>query len=135
MRLFRAALDNPRPVLIGAAAAMLLAVTVATAMYLGGETQSRFREITAAWTRYSEDADQKGALISDIRGLLGYGGMIHNFKNYVLRQNEEYLERLRGQLAEFYETVDAFEALELSDVERDALRQLRATMETYDRRS
>lgn len=132
MRLLRATLDNPRPVLISAAAAVLLAATVVTAVYLGGETQTRFREITTSWTRYSEDADQKGALISEIRGLLGYGGIIHNFKNYVLRQDDSYLTRLRRQLADFYGVVDGFERMELAEVERNSLREIRRTMETYE---
>jgi len=57
-------------------------------MGLSYETSTRFHQIEEGWQDYSKDADPRGIWISEIRGYFGYGGMIHNFKNYVLRQDE-----------------------------------------------
>ena len=39
----------------------------------------------------------KHAVISEIKELVGYGGMIHNFKNYVIRGNTKYSKKFNIQ--------------------------------------
>jgi hypothetical protein len=92
-----------RLVVSGVAATLLLAATVLTGLYLGLETQDRFQQIDNSWRSYSAEADRRGELLSRVRGYLGYGGIIHDFKNYVLRQDPFYLERLKSRFAELPE--------------------------------
>lgn len=40
---------------------------------------------------------EKMGLLSELKSLLGYGGLIHDFKNYVLRNNEKYLPRIEKE--------------------------------------
>ncbi len=82
-------------------AVFLLTAAVIAGLYLGLETQHRFGQIETSWKAYTIEADRRGELLSRIRGLLGYGGIIHNFKNYVLRQDDKYLHRVRKQFADF----------------------------------
>lgn len=42
-------------------------------------------DIGAAWATYDEGVARKAEHLSGLRGAMGYGGFIHNFKNYVLR--------------------------------------------------
>jgi len=65
-------------------------------------------------------AERKGILISSLREHLGYGGIIHNFMNYVLRQDPAYLLETRAQIAPFYAAVDAFKQLDLLVEEKAA---------------
>jgi len=124
----------PRTYAIGAGAALLLLATVFSAVYLGLQTQQRFRNVAVSWTTFAERADKKGMWISEVRGHLGYGGIIHNFKNYVLRQDKSYASAVRQQLEDFYRTADAFASSEISDAERASLRIIRNTIETYEAR-
>lgn len=123
-----------RPVLIGAAAMVLMLITVGLGITLGVQTRAQFREIEASWAAYANDAERKGALISDIRGFLGYGGIIHNFKNYVLRQDTAYLARTRAQIEAFREAVAAFRDLPLSRREDSVIREIEATVARYESR-
>ena len=91
----------PRAYTIGAAAALLLVVTVALSIFLGVQTRTQFEEIETSWRAYAGGTDRKGAWISALRGHLGYGGIIHHFKNYVLRHDAVYLREARAQLAQF----------------------------------
>ncbi len=117
--------------LIGFSAFFLLLMTVLLGLYLGTETQRKFGEIEASWTDYNGDVGQKGVWISSIRGHLGYGGIIHNFKNYVLRQDEAYLDRAEAQVRQFNGVVTLY--LEESDdpVEQRALRAVKVTIDEY----
>ncbi|WP_181366334.1 ATP-binding response regulator [Albidovulum aquaemixtae] len=117
---------------IGLAAAVLLISTVVTGLFLGVQTRAQFKEIAASWTGYADDAAKKGVWISSIRGYLGYGGIIHNFKNYVLRGEDVYRERVEVQLAQFDAVLDEYLAEPLPEEERDALQTIAATIAEYE---
>lgn len=121
-----------RPLRIAAAALALLIVTVGLGLTLGLQTRAQFREIEASWLNYSGGAERKGALISEIRGYLGYGGIIHNFKNYVLRQDPVYLEETQSQIARFRAAVGQFRSLPLTAQERAAVADIEGTILTYE---
>lgn len=117
---------------IGLASLLLLMVTVSLGAYLGIQTRAQFREIAASWSAYSGDADKKGIWISSMRGYLGYGGIIHHFKNYVLRQDPAYLQEARSQLARFDEVIKNFLAEPLAVEERTAVETIAATIREYE---
>lgn len=120
-----------RVFVIGVGAAVLLLSTVLLGLYLGLETNRRLISIKTSWYQFSEAADQKGAWISEIRGLMGYGGIIHNFKNYVLRQDSDYLRELEGQIKDFFRAARAYEASLPPGPERDALKDIQDTIARY----
>lgn len=132
MRNTRPNMSLARPIQIGVAATMLLLTTVVLGITLGIQTRAQFREIEASWRDYAGDAERKGALISQIRGFLGYGGIIHNFKNYVLRQEPSYLDATRQQIAEFRRAVDEFRSLPMSNREEALVQDIERTISTYE---
>lgn len=121
-----------RLLLAGIGAAILLAATVLTGLYLGIETRDRFQSIDASWRTYAAETDRRGELLSRIRALIGYGGIIHNFKNYVLRQDAEYLDRVRAQLEDFKEAIAEYRQDNPSPEEIEALMAVEQTMARYD---
>lgn len=120
-----------RLILSGLGAAILLVATVLTGLYLGRETQSRFQDIAQSWQAYSVTAQTRGELLSRIRKHLGYGGIIHNFKNYVLRQDDQYLESFQAQLLEFDDTLREYCAQGASPEEIRLLAEIARTIEEY----
>ncbi|WP_371223915.1 hybrid sensor histidine kinase/response regulator [Roseovarius sp. 2305UL8-3] len=116
---------------IGLASVVLLVLTVSLGLFLGVQTRAQFREIEASWADYSESVGRRGIWISSIRGYLGYGGIIHNFKNYVLRREEVYLERTRDQIDQFRATTDEYLAADIAPDERRVLIAVRRTIEEY----
>jgi PAS domain S-box-containing protein len=48
-------------------------------------------ELNQAWKAHSQSTLKKNIYISFIRQSLGYGGMIHHFKNYILRSDADNL--------------------------------------------
>ncbi len=115
----------------GIGAAVLLAATVLVGLYLGGQTQQRFKDIDDSWRVYTGEAERRGELLSRIRGHLGYGGIIHNFKNYVLRKDPVYLNTLQKQLNDFSATVAEYRRSGATAVELNHLAAIENTVSTY----
>lgn len=113
-------------------AAILLASTILTGLYLGTETQDRFQQIGASWSTYTGEAERRGDLLSRIRSHLGYGGMIHNFKNYVLRQQPVYLASVEAQLKDFRATIAEYRKSGASQSELEALDVIETTIANYE---
>jgi len=114
--------------LLGAAVLMLILTLM---MGLSSETSSRFRQIEDGWQDYSKDADPRGIWISEIRGYFGYGGMIHNFKNYVLRKDAKYARALGTQTDLLQKAIGAYLKAGPSPLEREALARIRNVVEEY----
>ena len=51
--------------------------------------RSNVAEAEQKWSIYASENDYQSILIRNIVGNLGYGGMIHEFKNLVLRGGDE----------------------------------------------
>ncbi len=116
--------------LLGAGVLMLI---LALMMGLSYETSTRFRQIEDGWKDYSRDADPRGIWISDIRGYFGYGGMIHNFKNYVLRHDKKYARTLHIQTDLLRDAIEAYQNANPSTLEQEALTRIRGVVEEYAR--
>lgn len=116
------------------AAALLVLVTVVTGLYLGAQTRAQFDDIVESWTDYAEDPEKKGVWISSLRGYLGYGGIIHNFKNYVIRKDESYRTRMMDQLTQFDAVLASYLSEPLPQTERRALETIASTIEEYRKR-
>ena len=110
-----------RAKVIGTAAAVLLLVTVLTGLYLGAQTRRQFSEVAQSWSGYAENPAKKGVWISSLRGYLGYGGIIHTFKNYVIRKDDTYRQRMLDQLKQYDAVMAAYLAEPLPAPERKAL--------------
>ena len=55
----------------------------------------KLNNISEGWNSYLDEVVVRDELISEMRYRFGYGGAIHNFKNYVLRANEKYIDKFR----------------------------------------
>lgn len=75
---------------------------------------------------------QRQSLLSSMKTSLGYGGAIHHFKNYVLRQEPRYVDAGNAAFVEFTAAAQAYRALAgTSAAELDALVIIEATMQRY----
>ena len=54
----------------------------------------------------------KHALVSDMKELVGYGGMIHNFKNYVIRGKSKYAKKFNIQYNQLLSLVKEYKKKE-----------------------
>lgn len=93
--------------------------------------QAYLSRISDSWSIYSDSPSKKGALLNDLRGIVGYGGFIHDFKNYILRHDERYREWTLESFAQAEDVLAEYRVQDLSRVEQDALDSFEETLKVY----
>ena len=72
-----------------------LAITGLTLSAFAIYIRAEINDANQNWQIYSADSDRQSVLVRDIAGSVGYGGMIHDFKNLVLRGGEDRATRIQ----------------------------------------
>jgi methyl-accepting chemotaxis protein len=84
------------------------------------------------WYDYQSRVAKRQSLLSEIKSQFGYGGAIHNFKNYVLRGTEKYGERFLKNHQALSLLLDDYGRLsDLNAEERTALKAIRQVADNY----
>ena len=109
---------------------MLLAAAFAAVSY---GTLAEIDRVGETWQRFDTQAAVKGDILSGLRGVLGYGGMIHKFKNFVLRKDRSRIIGIYKKLSEASDALTAYSALGVSDREKAALADIQATFAKYQK--
>ncbi|MCP5366251.1 MAG: diguanylate cyclase [Hyphomicrobiales bacterium] len=85
----------------------------------------------ANWLAVDAEAHDRFLLLAGLQGSLGYGGMIHNFKNFVLRGEAANRQSLRRDLRRAEDLVARYRTLELSPDEAFALKRISTVIAEY----
>ena len=96
-------------------------------------TVQNVRSIEQSWHIYQADRSEKARLESALRAAVGYGGMIHDFKNLVLRRDITLSERIHGDIGAARAIVGQFDSLGLSEAEKVALEDISAVLNRYEK--
>jgi len=81
-------------------------------------------------------SNQKAKLIFDMLRQLGYGGVIHNFKNFVVRRSAKYKKRFIAKYKDVLQIILKLEALpEVSSEDKEYLNTIRQTFQKYQNAS
>ncbi len=86
------------------------------------ETQLRVGDIEAG----------KGRIAATLRAEIGFGGMIHEFKNFVLRQDVALVETIRAKIKSAAAAIDSYQALGPTEAEKLALEDIRGMLDAYE---
>ena len=91
------------------------------------------RTVKEAWTEFQVVRSEKARLGGQLRAALGYGGMIHNIKNYVLRGGDDLRDVARSQIGGVSSVLDQYEQLPLNVTERATLENIGVTITAYNK--
>ncbi len=91
------------------------------------EVTSQIKRIREIINSYNE----KRHIVSQMKELVGYGGLIHNFKNYVLRGKEKYKEKFDRQYALLNKKIKEYEALGESKQEKELIGEIKKVFTQY----
>nr|CRH04695.1 putative Methyl-accepting chemotaxis protein [Candidatus Magnetococcus massalia] len=84
------------------------------------------------WSTYQDQVASRQKLLDDLKTSFGYGGGIHNFKNYVIRWKDKHAKRADTHLNDVVSTVNAYRRLKnLSPAEKQALGKIEAVAKLY----
>ncbi len=77
------------------------------------------------------DKQLKQKLIADLQIHLGYGGLIHHFKNYVLRGHEKYIKAFRRQYKDAHLVMNKYK--QFPNILMDEIKNIEIVKETFDK--
>ncbi len=84
------------------------------------------------WNSYVNNVAQRQLLLSKIKSQFGYGGAIHNFKNYVLRGSGKYYQRIKNNFSILNTVIDDYRQLDgITDEEKNALNNIQDVIKKY----
>lgn len=101
-------------------------------LLMGGALVHQAFDLRNTWKQYSELSESRNNALLKLHSSIGYGGFIHNFKNYVLRNDLQRLVSLGDRLDRAYGALDLYASLKISPEERDALSEIRKTLSKYE---
>lgn len=104
------------------------------AIFILGATQVNLKvsEINDSWQSYKSLHTKKARLLLSLRATIGYGGMIHNYKNYILRKDPKTHSLSQQSLGIAKADVLQYQALSSSQAEKVALLDIMQVLNNYD---
>lgn len=107
---------------------VVLAVGVVTS---GIIVFNEVRGTSETWQRYEQVTARKADHLSDLRDALGYGGVIHLFKNFVLRQDRLLIVDVQERMLDVTVALTAYSALGMSKAEKKSIEVLEKNLAGY----
>jgi len=95
--------------------------------------ESNVSLVRDSWRTYQIDRSDKAKLTSTLQAELGYGGVIHQFKNFILRAKPKYFESAKAKLIETNATIEQFNSLVLTESEQISLENIQITFDRYQK--
>jgi len=108
------------------------AVLIAVVIVYGLAILDQIRSIDTHWTQFSTVSIKRDEQIHRIQRELGYGGFIHNFKNFILRGDPGYLDLAYKNLDQIGDAIDMLRQEKLSAAETIALDDMAMTVKAYE---
>lgn len=114
------------------AIALTTVVTTIVVFWFGTAVVKRITHVDNIWKEYNDHAGFVSDKLYQIESNFGYGGFIHNYKNYVLRQDMSRASLISSELKDTYRAIDEYLAhISTSDEEREALIDFRHVVDQY----
>lgn len=83
------------------------------------------------WQQFDTGPSQKSALLNDIRGAMGLGGVVHEFQNYIFQHDRVLLVNIARELRNATVALTAYSSLSNNPVEEMAIADISATLFQY----
>lgn len=100
-------------------------------MAIGFFWMKGYGRLESQWQEYSEVVERKTALLGLIKDSMGYGGMIHHMKNYLLRSQQDSLISAHQELHELRTALVSYGNQPISAQERQALQAIEKVAQQY----
>ncbi len=110
----------------------LQGLNILASLIIVGITMSSLYNISSQFQHYLDTAAQRQKLLMAIKADMGFGGGIHNFKNFVLRGADKYYPRIRKNFGGALETIGQYRQLhDLTPEEAAALDKIAGVASAY----
>lgn len=106
---------------IGMIISVFLALTAVASIGSSFMTLSQVQQAGGAWQAFEAGPSSKGVQLNQVYKALGFGGMLHKYKDYLLVQEREQIIEFHVKLREIRVALDAYKAVGVNAREEQAL--------------
>ncbi|MFW1676604.1 diguanylate cyclase domain-containing protein [Pontibacter sp. JAM-7] len=106
-----------------------LLLLVLALMLAGGV--SLMIDLKHKWQSYEQETAAKELAVFQLQGLLGYGGLVNHFKDYMLHRDSQFYTLAQHNIEAARETLSAYQNFALAQEERVALSLIRQTLDAF----
>jgi diguanylate cyclase (GGDEF)-like protein/PAS domain S-box-containing protein len=117
-----------------ASSLILITVTLGLTAFLiwyGYVLSNKVRDLESQWIEFNRDATATSYALNKIESNLGYGGFIHHFKNYILRQDPTLVPLVKEKIQEINAAIEEYPKFTEHDDDRKALQQIKNSVDLY----
>ncbi|MBF0358042.1 MAG: hypothetical protein HQL70_05495 [Magnetococcales bacterium] len=96
--------------------------------------QDNANSFSSTWKNYLNQVASRQILLQDIKTNFGYGGAIHNFKNYLIRNQEKYRMHSENQFKDILISIEYYRDVpNLGNHEKKALEDIVMVVSNYQK--
>ena len=100
---------------------LLIGLVIVSSNYL---TYKQTGQLETQWTHFDQGSAKKMAIINDLRDAIGWGGVIHQYKDYILRGNRKYIVATNTKIRQATIALVSYKNLSIDDKEERALKTI-----------
>jgi len=93
---------------------------------------SRANEVKAIWLEFEDHRNEKMDALVTLRSELGYLGMIHHFKNYILRQRKQDADQVISTIGGAKLALKKYKLMQLNEYEQQQLSIVEKSINSYN---
>ncbi len=116
-------------IITGICAGFIIISTVAVlASYLSYRETGNIQNVQ---NNYQTGPARKSVVLNNLQASLGFGGMIHQFKNYVIRQDEKRVAKIQDRIGNAESEIQQYLQLQHTPAEKVALDTIQQIISSY----
>lgn len=109
-------------------------MVIITLLWFIESAVKQYNQVNESWTKYSDTEAMIVATVLELNDQLGYGGLIHDFKNYVIRGNPKYKTLLLNDIFVVKQKLDTLEQYSNTEREQKALKVIYRVIDEYSQK-
>ena len=107
------------------------ACMIAALIVFGIVAVEKFRVVNDYWREFNEKSTVTSQFLLRLKTEFGYGGFIHNFKNYILRGDDQYAFLVADDIVKVRATLAQLRSLLVTEKEKAALAKVEVVFRAY----
>ena len=115
-------------------ALIIVAITlglITLLVWYGYSLSQKVKSIENQWLAFNRDAEVASYALRRIETNIGYGGFIHNYKNFVLRRDTSLIPTIENNLQSTYKAIADYPLVKEHTKTKKALARIKKTIDIY----
>ncbi|HEC14496.1 MAG TPA: HAMP domain-containing protein, partial [Rhodospirillales bacterium] len=116
---------------IGMIIAFLLAIATGGVVYNSTLTVKQVTMMGQTWKDFEEGPEKKMGYINDLYNAIGFGGMVHKYKDFILEAKRTQLVAFNAKVREAVVALSNYKRVGVNEEEETALKAIQGVLKSY----